>query len=323
MRASIVIAAHNEGHRLWRTVQSCLESAADLPCEVVVVDDASTDGSVAEAHRRFPQIRTIRESERTGCSAAKDLGARRSRGDVILFLDGHCKPEHAAVRRLVDDVEELDGEAIVTPRVTALDCRQWKSLMFYAGHGYRLDLQTLEGKWVRLDALRPRGRFFESPGFVGCCLALSRKLYRKLGGFDRDMREWGVEDIDLSLKAWLMGHPVLHDPRAIIGHRFRRKFDNFRVSVESVLANQLRTARKNFSEPVWEDWLSRFRSRQPSAQWEKAWELFQEGQPSAERERRYLHENRKRDEFWFARRFSLPWPRKRALPSESRRAIQA
>ncbi len=88
MRASLVIAGHNEGDRLWRTVAACVETAAGLDCEIVVADDASWDGSVAETLKRFPQIRVVRHDERRGASPTKNLGARQARGDVLVFLDG-------------------------------------------------------------------------------------------------------------------------------------------------------------------------------------------------------------------------------------------
>src|SRR3954463_12210663 len=53
MRASIVIAAHEEGDLLVKTVESCLETIDDLDCEIVVADDASADGSVEGLRRRF------------------------------------------------------------------------------------------------------------------------------------------------------------------------------------------------------------------------------------------------------------------------------
>lgn len=53
MRGSIVIATHNEGAALSRTIESCIETTIDVGCEIVVSDDASQDGSVAEAERRF------------------------------------------------------------------------------------------------------------------------------------------------------------------------------------------------------------------------------------------------------------------------------
>jgi glycosyltransferase involved in cell wall biosynthesis len=66
MRASLIIAAHNEGDALWRTVGSCVETAGGLDYEIVVVDDASTDGSIEETIRRFPRVRLTRHESRLG-----------------------------------------------------------------------------------------------------------------------------------------------------------------------------------------------------------------------------------------------------------------
>ena len=57
MRASIVIAAHNEGDLLWRTVRSCIESTAGFGYEIVVADDASTDGSLETMRRSLKRWR--------------------------------------------------------------------------------------------------------------------------------------------------------------------------------------------------------------------------------------------------------------------------
>ena len=56
----------------------------------------------------------------------------------------------------------------------------------------------------------------------GCAAAVSRELYNRLGGFDADMLVWGVEDLDFGLRTWMMGHSILHDPEAVVGHRFRQ-----------------------------------------------------------------------------------------------------
>lgn len=307
-RLSIVIAAHNEGKLLAKTIASCRGTIRDLEYEIIVADDASTDGSVEAVRRRWPGIRVVSHRSRRGCSATKHLGARSARGDVLLFLDGHCKPERWAIVRLVNDVEDCDGQAIVTPRVAALDPEAWESSKDEVGYGFRARLEDFSCAWWPRKKMRRRLWFYESPALVGCCLAVSRGLYGKLRGFDPHMREWGVEDIDLGLKAWLMGYSILNDPHAIIGHRFRSGFDTFPVATESVLANQLRAARKSFTGPVWRDWVRRFRARQPKALWAAAWKLYREGEASADRERRYLFARRTHDEYWYARRFRLRWP---------------
>lgn len=308
MRASILIAAHNEGELLARTVGSCVETTEGLDVEIVVVDDASSDGCAEEAKRRFPFIRVFRHRRRRGCSATKDSAARHARGDVLVFLDGHSKPEKWAIERLVNDVEDTWGRVVVTPAVLSLDAVRWENRHSHVGFGYRVDLKTFGCGWVDRSEMWRQGKFYESPCLCGCCLAVSRKLYNYLLGFDRHMEQWGVEDLDFGLKAWLVGDGILHDPDARIGHRFRERFDNFTVDAMAVPVNQLRAARKNLSDPVWNAWLERFRSEHSPEDWVRIWRRFRKRRRSLEKERRYLFRHRKRDEYWYAARFGLSWP---------------
>lgn len=320
MRASIIIASHQEGDRLWRTVASCVETTVGLDREVIVADDASCDGSVEEATQRFPQIRMVRHEERQGASPTKALGARHARGEILVFLDGHSKPEVGSIARLVQDVEQLSGQAIVTPAVAALDVPRWRNVQSQSGHGLFLDLEDFHSGWLPLGELRgvwkaPR-MYYETPALPGCALAVSREHYEKLGGFDPHMLYWGVEDVDLGLKNWLMSFPILHDPDAVVGHRFRAAFDNSSVPMEHFLANQLRMARENFTDATWSDWVDRCRQRHvgrlsehPEGLWAQAWELFQHHRASVDQERVTLLGHRLRDEFWYVERFGQAWPR--------------
>ena len=308
MRASIVIAAHNEGDLLLKTVRSCQQSLLGMEAEIVIADDASTDGAVAQTSRHFPDVRIFRHRKRRGTSTTKDLGARKARGDVLVFLDGHCKPEPWAVERLVNDVENFDGTAIVTPRVSNLDPHTWQLLGNQVGYGYEMELAGLNCGWTQLRGLRQRAGYYESPSLCGCSFAVSRDLYSKLWGFDRDMIDWGVEDLDFGLKAWLVGEGILHNPRASIGHRFRTDSPNYSIGDTAIPVNQLRLVRKNFGDRAWEEWLDRFRSRLSGEQWKAAWVRFLKRRRSAEKERTYILGERKRDEYWYAARFGLAWP---------------
>jgi len=225
-----------------------------------------------------------------------------------VFLDGHCRPEAWALERLVNDVEDTGGRFIITPAITNLDPSSWEFMFSQVGFGYRIVLENIDCGWLGTESMRRRGKYYETPAFCGCSIAMSRDLYEKLRGFDPNMVDWGVEDLDLALKAWLLGDGVLHDPDAWIGHRFRERFDTFTVDSVAVPVNQLRTARKNFTDPVWDEWVGRFRARESPEGWEGIWRRFAKGRRSAEKEREYLLANRKRDEYWYAARFGLNWP---------------
>jgi GT2 family glycosyltransferase len=320
MRASIVIATHNEGAMLARTVESCIETCPAEDYEIVVADDASTDGSVDAVEQRFPTVRVVRHERRRGASPTKALGAKHARGDVLVFLDAHTKVEPGAVTRLVDDIESLDDPAIVTPAVAALRTGSWRNDMTQVGHGYGMDLLRFEPHWLLLDEMQQVGtgrqHLYESPALLGAAFAISRELYDKAWGFDPHMRSWGVEDLDLGLKCWQLGHQILHDPDAVVGHRFQDTFTTYAVPVEHVLLNKLRMARKNFTHAVWADWLAATRvsstgplAGHPEGLWAHTWQLFDTDRASAEQEHAYLHARRSRDEFDYAERFGLSWPK--------------
>jgi GT2 family glycosyltransferase len=310
MRASIIIPTCDEGANLEKTVRSCLETTANLDVEIVVADDASTDGSPEHVKCRFPHVRLARHAARRGVSQTKDLGARWARGEVLVFVDAHCKPEAGAVERLVADVEELGGEAVVSPTIANLDVASWENDLDQIGHGYSVTLKSFELGWIPLEDMPRHGatRFHAQPTFIGCVVAMSQRLYDRLWGFDTGMLVYGTEDIDFGVRAWLMGHAVLHDPEPVVGHRFRGDVDGHLLPSDYLLSNQLRMARKVFTDAVWFDWLGRSSMQQPSALWEAGWQRYLAGNESVERERAYLMANRRHDEFWYAQTFGQGWP---------------
>lgn len=322
MELSIVLAAYNEGELLERTVQTCLEVYDNADFEIVIADDGSTDDSVDRTRQRYPLVRIVRSPEKIGCSPAKHRGACAAQGEMLLFLDAHCKPEPGAIDRLVAAVKATRGRAVIVPTVSILDPVAWQNNFDRVGQGYRVDLLELTWEWIPPDQLTRRGPYLETPSLIGCCVMVARELYERLGGFDQDMLVWGVEDVEFGVKSWLTGHPVLCEPRSVIGHRFQDGFINYRVDNEYIVANRLRMACKIFGSELWPAWLDRFRSRHDPELWQKAWAIFCERRGSAEQERCRLRQFRIHDEFSYAAKFGLNWPR-RPLRLRQREAVDA
>lgn len=95
MRASTIIAAHNEGEALCKTIRSCIESIGKLDYEILIADDASDDQSVEEALRRFPHLNVHRHKHRQGASPTKHSGASNASGEALVFLDGTVSQSRA------------------------------------------------------------------------------------------------------------------------------------------------------------------------------------------------------------------------------------
>lgn len=107
---SIVIPTHDRAALLLRAVGSALANAVDGGIEVLVVDDASTDGTVErlqQRHGRDPRVRCLQLERNQGPSVARNLGLQHARGELVLFLDSDdvllpqaCALALAAFRRL-------------------------------------------------------------------------------------------------------------------------------------------------------------------------------------------------------------------------------
>ncbi|WP_131818518.1 glycosyltransferase, partial [Planctopirus hydrillae] len=201
MRFSICIAAHNEAHLLSRTLHavrtSLLATSLSSPaipgdhprCEIIVVDDASTDGSIAAALADFPNsaefpLRVERFETRQGASPAKHRAAELARGAVLVFLDAHVLPEPGSLERLVAGVEASQGRDLLTPALPALDESTFTVIPGRTGLGYGLDLADLSCRWLPLSNLQldEETRLYHQPALIGCVLAVSRETYFALGG---------------------------------------------------------------------------------------------------------------------------------------------
>ena len=113
---SIIIVSHNTRADLER----CLVSLADVPPavahEILVVDNASTDGSV-EAARRRSGVRVIEAGANRGFAAATNIGIRASGGAVLLLLNGDTIVPPGAIDRLMRELAGHADAAVVGPRL--------------------------------------------------------------------------------------------------------------------------------------------------------------------------------------------------------------
>lgn len=177
---TVVIPTRNRADHLARAVHSVLAQSHNR-LELIVVDDASTDGTaelLATLAADDGRLRVVRQAERQGASAARNLGARHGSGELLAFLDDDCrwKPDKLAVQLpLLDAVHGA----------------------VYA----RQAIRKPDGGWIVEG--RPRRRADESRtllrgNFIGpSTLVVRQSLFADVGGFDSGLTR--LQDWDLVL----------------------------------------------------------------------------------------------------------------------------
>ena len=234
-KCSVVIPTCNEGELLAMTVASVLNDSAYPNVEVVVVDDGSADGSTAALAQLDDRVRVLR-GELLGLSRARNWGAAHASGDVLVFLDAHCRVFGGWLKELVAALAAPDV-ALVGPAFCSLESDERR------GCGMTWVNDELDTAWFELTDMSDH---FEVPLLPGGCHAFRAETFRQLGRYDEGMTRWGFEDIEVSVRAWLLGYRILGVPRALVAHHFRDA-RLFEVTQEGVLYNYLRLIYLHFS----------------------------------------------------------------------------
>jgi len=205
---SVIIVNWNAGPAL----EPCLGSIGPGDAEVIVVDNASTDGSAAAARARFPTVRVVETGENLGFAAGANRGAEAARGEVLVFLNPDARLLDGALAALVEALLVAPGAGIAGGAL--VDERgRWQPAWARFAPIPHLLLDTTLG---RLGS-RIRRRPYAVDWVYGTFMAVRRDLFRQLGGFDARYFLYG-EDLDLCYRAGRLGLRTLHVPAARAMH---------------------------------------------------------------------------------------------------------
>jgi len=235
---SLIITAHNEGAEVQRTLESVRDDTLGR-CEILVVDDGSTDGSCDFIEDS--RVTLIRRRARAGVASSRHLAAAQASGDVLVFLDAHQRIEPGALEQCAELA--LAENAIVVPDLCDFDDDRRIHGAYFVDRG--------EDKWFSAEwKLRPpKHRVTEIDSLRAPAYALPRHLYPKLR-WSQALRGWGGTEAALSLKAFFAGVEILHLCGPMVRHKFKRTF-HYDVGWQEVRRNQALIARLCFSEHTW------------------------------------------------------------------------
>ncbi len=305
---SIVVAAHNEGDNVRRTVESIVGNTDTPQFEILLVDDGSTDDSFAflsrVPHAGDRRLRCYRFGESVGCIRARHQGSRLAQYDHIVFLDAHVSVPQGWLAALERTLLRWGPHIAITPDVSTLNEETW-SANPSTGQVLTID-EDLGFVWQNL--CYPT-RLMATAG--GCCVFMTKQLYRQCGGFDLGLRRWGCEFIDLIMKVYAIGGACYLEPSVLVGHLFRSGFP-YPMHYRDVTYNKLRIGYIHLSDIAFRNLLERLTQQHGFTE---AMVAFRADLQEIEHLRRAQRAANRRDEDWFVRMF-LPGlgPRSRSEP---------
>ncbi|HXV33333.1 MAG TPA: glycosyltransferase family 2 protein [Gaiellaceae bacterium] len=221
MTVSIVIVSFNAREHLER----CLDAVAGGAHEVVVVDNASSDGSPALVRERFPSVKLVELAENVGFGAANNVGMEAAAGDLFLLLNSDAWPVGDAIERLAAFAAGRPRAGIVGPRLSNPDGSLQRSVRGWPTP-WRLATEYLFlrrlGRGTRaLNAFYGAGFDHGSISAVevvkGAVMLVRRDVYEATGGFDPDFFMYG-EEMDICYRVGRAGWEVVFDPEAEFVH---------------------------------------------------------------------------------------------------------
>jgi GT2 family glycosyltransferase len=318
---SVLIISYNTREMTLACIASVFEQTTPGTFEVIVVDNASTDGSADAIDAAFPDVRLVRLEQNVGFAAGNNVAAEVATGRFLLLLNPDTVVLDRAIDRLVAFAEANDRAGIWGGRTVFADgslnpasCwarpTLWSVFCIASGmtacfRGSALFNPESFGSWRR-DTVR------EVDIVSGCFFLIRRELWDKLGGFDPAFFMYG-EEADLCLRAAKLGHRGMVTPDATIIHHggaseraksgkmiklfdakarlFRRHWPSWQVPIGIALLDGWALSRwvafsclsvvKSSARPSAETWREIWRNR---SKWRKGADIvhpFRSGTPSS------------------------------------------
>jgi GT2 family glycosyltransferase len=194
-----------------RTLETALQG---VPSEIIVVDNASSDGSVEAIREGFPDVRLIANAGNTGFGAANNQAMAVARGEFFLMLNSDAFPEVDAIHALLDFMRTHPKAGVTGPRTHNADGSLQLSCFRLPSPGYA----WLENLWLS-DGYRnwPHDTVRHVDFVIGACMLVRREVYQQVGGFDERFFMYS-EETDWQRRIHDAGWDIIFVPEARITH---------------------------------------------------------------------------------------------------------
>lgn len=253
-KVSIIVVSYNTREVTLECLRSIYRETRQTGFEIIVIDNASDDGSAEAIRSEFPALDLVASRENLGFGQANNLAATRARGKFLLLLNPDTVILNGAVDTLVQFAERTPEAGIWGGRTLFPDhslnpTSCWRGMSLWGLFCWMAGLNRLApnswllnydgyGGWQR-DSVRPVDTV------TGCFLLISRQDWEELGGFDPTFYMYG-EEADLCARAQQRGARPMITPEAEIIH-----YGGLSETVRAAKMGRLIRAKITFAEKHW------------------------------------------------------------------------
>jgi len=247
-RLSIIIVTYNSASHIGACLQSIIERPPQVDYEILVVDNASNDGTAATVRTRWTGVRVLDAGENLGFAAANNLGIRQSSAPLVLLLNPDTVVGGGSIDALVAVIDRRSDVGIAGPRLVDASGRAELSwgLMLSPWAEVR---QQVVSRWA--ESLTRRER--EVEWVSGACMLVRREAAEAAGLMDERYFMY-AEDVDFCAAVRALGWKVLFTPSAQVTHaRGQSRATAFTETERAYRRSQIAFYEKH--HPRWAGWL--------------------------------------------------------------------
>lgn len=225
---SVIIVSWNVKNLLERCLASVLAQLPDIPgaSEVLVIDNASSDGSAGLVQEKFPQVHLIANPSNAGFTIACNQGIAGSSGRYVLLLNPDTELQPGALPLMVDYLREHPEVALLGPQLLNPEGSVQSSRRRFPSLATAL-VESTPIQWrlfPELPLLRhfsyldlPEGEVQEVDWVTGACLLIRRETLSQIGLLDERYFMY-FEELDWCLRAKRAGWKIMYLPTAKVVH---------------------------------------------------------------------------------------------------------
>ena len=217
VKLSIVIVSWNTCDLLKKCLESIINFTKDIPYEIIIVDNASQDGSCEMVQSKFPSVILIRNEENVGFSRANNQGIKKAKGEYIALLNSDTYITDNSFFNMIDFMKKdsnigICGPKILNPDLSPQPTRtdQYKPIDAFLKI---LGLYNYKRESARMNY----NKIQDVEVIGGCCMIFRKSVFDAIGLFDESYFLYNEEN-DICLRARKTNWKVVFFPTSIVYH---------------------------------------------------------------------------------------------------------